>query len=45
MKPTWEEFRDAFDVIMAYIDTEPNSRKLFHALLSFYLRKSKGEEK
>lgn len=44
MKPTWKEFQDAYGVIMAYIDTEPDSRKLFHALLSFYLKKMKEEE-
>jgi len=38
MKPTKKEFHDAYCVIMAYIDTEPNSRKLFHALLSFTLQ-------
>lgn len=36
-KPTKKEFANAYDVIMSYIDTEPNSRRLFHALLSFYL--------
>ena len=43
MKPTWEEFEDAYSIIMAYIDTEPNSRPLFHALLSFALMKRRTE--
>lgn len=38
-KPTYPEFCDAYETIMAYIDTEPNSRKLFHALLNFRLQK------
>ncbi|GAI96488.1 unnamed protein product, partial [marine sediment metagenome] len=37
MKPTRKEFFDAYVTIMAYIDDEPNSRKLFHSLLSFGL--------
>ena len=45
MKPTFEEFKAAYGVIMSYIDTEPDSRKLFHALLSFMLKKiEEGEE-
>jgi len=43
MKPTWKEFEEAYAVIMAYIDTEPHSRPLFHALLSFALMQ-RGEE-
>jgi len=38
LKPTRAEFEEAYSVIMSYIDTEPNSRKLFHALLSFALQ-------
>ena len=38
-KPTFEEFCKAYNVIMRYIDTEPNSRPLFHALLNFKLYK------
>ena len=38
MKPSLEEFDQAYSVIMAFIDTEPQSRPLFHALLSFKLR-------
>lgn len=34
---SFEEFKDAYVTIMAYIDTKPNSRKLFHALLNFTL--------
>ena len=44
MKPSWKEFRKAFITIMDYIDDEPHSRPLFHALLTFYLRKTEGEE-
>jgi hypothetical protein len=43
VKPTREEFEQAYSVIMSYIDTEPNSRKLFHALLSFALQMRDGE--
>jgi hypothetical protein len=38
MKPTREEFDEAYHVIMSFIDTEPNSRRLFHALLNFRLQ-------
>ena len=41
MKPAWEEFVEAYDVIMAYIDDEPDSRKVFHSLLTFRLNKEK----
>ena len=44
MKPTWEEFCEAYNVIMQYIDTEPDSRTVFHSLLSFMLKKMKEEE-
>ena len=44
MKPSWAEFEEAYGVIMAYIDTEPHSRPLFHALLSFALRQ-RGDNK
>lgn len=44
MKPTWNEFCDAYNVIMAFIDTEPESRPVFHALLTFMLKKMKEEE-
>ena len=44
MKPTRKEFFDAYVVIMAYIDDEPNSRKLFHSLLSFGLGICNREE-
>ena len=40
-KPTYHEFCMAYYTIMEYIDTEPNSRQLFHALLTFRLNKSK----
>lgn len=46
-KPTYFEFLMAYYTIIEYIDTEPNSRKLFHELLTFRLNKSKeihGEE-
>ena len=43
-KPTRKEFFDAYVVIMAYIDDEPNSRKLFHSLLSFTLSMMNKEE-
>ena len=43
-KPTRKEFFDAYAVIMAYIDDEPNSRKLFHSLLSFGLSIINQEE-
>jgi hypothetical protein len=45
MKPTWNEFVDSYNTIMGYIDTEPESRPLFHALLTFMLKKMKEEEK
>ena len=38
-KPTYLEFCEAYETIMSYIDTEPDSRKLFHALLTFRLKK------
>ena len=44
MKPTRKEFHDAYCVIMAFIDTEPESRPLFHALLSFALKLRSEEE-
>ncbi len=44
MKPTKEEFWNAYHIIMAYIDTEPNTRPLFHALLNLALRILKEEE-
>ena len=44
MKPSYKEFCDAYCVIMDYIDTEANSRSLFHALLSFRLRIHEREE-
>ena len=44
MKPTRKEFFDAYVIIMAYIDDEPNSRKLFHSLLSFGLSICNREE-
>jgi hypothetical protein len=44
MKPTRKEFYDAYCVIMAFIDTEPNSRKLFHSLLSFGLQLEDEEQ-
>jgi len=44
MKPSRKEFFDAYVVIMAYIDDEPNSRKLFHSLLSFGLSIGNREE-
>lgn len=43
-KPSWKEFQDAYHTVMRYIDDEPNSRPVFHALLTFMLRKMKGEE-
>ena len=43
-KPSYEEFVRAYHTIMGYIDTEPHSRKLFHALLSFRMHKMKEEE-
>lgn len=44
MKPTWNEFCDAYNVIIAFIDTEPESRPVFHALLTFMLKKMKERE-
>jgi hypothetical protein len=41
---SFEEFKDAYVTIMAYIDTEPESRPLFHALLNFMLKKMGEEE-
>jgi len=41
MKPSFDEFLEACWVIMDYIDDEPDSRKLFHTLLSFKLKKMK----
>ena len=43
-KPSYEEFCAAYYVIMAYIDTEPNSRSLFHALVNFRFDKMKDRE-
>ena len=40
-KPTKKEFNEAYDIIMRYIDDEPNTRPLFHKLLSFYLKVNK----
>jgi hypothetical protein len=34
---TFEEFREAYHTIMAYIDNKPNSRPLFHALVSYHI--------
>tara|TARA_R110002073_G_scaffold150508_1_gene304655 strand:- start:400 stop:534 length:135 start_codon:yes stop_codon:yes gene_type:complete len=44
MKPTWDEFCNAYNTIMNFIDTEPESRPLFHALLTFMLKKMGEEE-
>lgn len=44
MKPSLDEFDEAYSVIMAFIDTEPGSRPLFHALLSFKLRLMNDQE-
>ncbi len=44
MKPTRDEFDEATSVIMRFIDTEPNSRRLFHALLNFRLQLGKDQE-
>ena len=41
MKPTYDEFVAAYLIIMNYIDDEPESRPLFHALLTFSLKKMK----
>ena len=43
-KPSYQEFLDAYLVIMQYIDTEPNSRRLFHALFEFKHIIIEGEE-
>ncbi len=46
-KPSYDEFNDAYFTIMHFIDTEPNSRRLFHALFEFkyiILPKNMGEE-
>jgi len=32
-----KEFNEAYQTIMAYIDDKPNSRPLFHALLSYHI--------
>lgn len=42
-KPTMEEFEEAYSVMMRFIDTEPNSRKLFHAMVSFALQMRRRE--
>ena len=34
---TYEEFRKAYHTIMGYIDDKPDSRPLFHALLSYHI--------
>ena len=44
MKPSLEEFDKAYSVIMAFIDTEPGTRPLFHALLTLKLRLDREEE-
>lgn len=44
MKPSRKEFEEAYGVIMAFIDTEPHSRPLFHALLSFAISLRNDEE-
>ena len=41
MRPKFDEFCEAYCVIMDYIDDKENSRPLFHKLLSFYLLESK----
>ena len=35
VKPNYSEFCEAYYTIMRFIDTEPNSRTLFHALFAF----------
>ena len=44
MKPTRKEFFDAYVTIMAYINDEEDSRKLFNSLLDFALRICNREE-
>ncbi len=41
---TNEDFKDAYCVVMDFIDTRPNTRKLFHALLNEILVVLKEEE-
>jgi len=41
---TYDQFLDAYNVIMHYIDDKPHSRKLFHTLLSYHLSIIRGEE-
>jgi len=43
-KPTFDEFKEAYGTIMSYIDTEPDSRPVFHALLTFMLKKLREVE-
>jgi hypothetical protein len=44
MKPSRKEFFDAYVTIMAYINDEEDSRKLFHSLLDFALKICNREE-
>lgn len=39
-----QEFKEAYNVIMNFIDTRPNTRPLFHALLNEMLVVLKEEE-
>jgi len=44
---TANDFKDAYVVIMEWIDTRPNTRPLFHALVNemlVILREEHGEE-
>jgi len=44
MKPSYDEFCEAYYTIMRFIDTEPNSRTLFHALFAFKAKLKEEEE-
>jgi hypothetical protein len=44
MKPTYWEFCEAYYIIMRFIDTEPHSRTLFHALFAFKAQIREEEE-
>jgi len=44
MKPSYDEFYEAYYTIMRFIDTEPHSRTLFHALFAFTSKLMEEEE-
>jgi hypothetical protein len=42
---TYEEFREAYHTIMAFIDTQPDSRGLFQALVNFHFELIRSKDR